>query len=56
MNYTLVIGDEKVADAFGGIEVMPTTFLINREGRVVHQKVGAMAHDEYEKLVQQALK
>jgi thiol-disulfide isomerase/thioredoxin len=55
MNYLLVIGDETVADAFGGIEAIPTTFLINREGRIVHQKVGAMAHAEYEKLVKRAL-
>jgi thiol-disulfide isomerase/thioredoxin len=55
INYTLVMGDETVADAFGGIEGIPTTFLINREGRIVHQKIGAMAHDEYEKLVKQAL-
>ncbi len=55
MNYTIVIGDETVADAFGGIEGIPSTFLINREGRIVHRKVGAMPHEEYEKLVQQAL-
>ena len=56
MNYTIVIGDETVADAFGGIEGIPTTFLIDRQGRIVHRKVGAMDHEEYEKLVQQALK
>ena len=56
MNYTLVMGDDAVVEAFGGIEAIPTTFLINRDGQIVHQKTGAMAHDEYEKLVQQALK
>ena len=56
MNYTIVMGDDTIADAFGGLEAIPTTFLINREGRVVHRKVGAMPHDEYEKLVQQALR
>ena len=56
MNYTILIGDETVAEAFGGIEGIPTTFLINRQGRIVHRKVGAMGHEEYEKLVQQALK
>jgi thiol-disulfide isomerase/thioredoxin len=55
MNYSIVIGDENVADAFGGIEGIPTTFLIGRDGRVIHHKVGAMPHEEYEKLVQQAL-
>lgn len=55
MNYTLVMGDETVAEAFGGIESIPTTFLINRQGRIIHQKIGAMPHEEYEKLVRQAL-
>jgi thiol-disulfide isomerase/thioredoxin len=56
MNYTVVMGDDAVAEAFGGIEAIPTTFLIDRAGRIVHQKTGAMAHDEYEQLVQRALK
>lgn len=55
MNYTIVMADDAVADAFGGLQAIPTTFLINREGRIVHRKVGAMPHAEYEKLVQQAL-
>lgn len=55
MNYVVVMGDDSVAEAFGGIEAIPTTFLINREGRIVHHKTGAMPHEEYEKLVQQAL-
>jgi peroxiredoxin len=55
MNYTLVMGDDNIADAFGGFEVIPTTFLINRSGRIVHKKTGVMPHEEYEKLVKQAL-
>jgi thiol-disulfide isomerase/thioredoxin len=56
MNYTVVMGDEKAIDAFGGFDSIPTTFLIGRDGRIVHQKTGAMEHAAYEKLVQQALK
>lgn|ERR1700694_2477348 len=55
MDYTLVMGDDDVVEAFGGFEAIPTTFLINRSGRIVHQKTGAVSHDEYEKLVQRAL-
>ena len=55
VNYTIVIGDDTMADAFGGLEALPTTFLINRAGRIVDQKVGAVPHDEYERRVQQAL-
>jgi thiol-disulfide isomerase/thioredoxin len=55
MNYTVVMGDDKAVDAFGGFNSIPTTFLINREGRIVHQKSGAMAHAAYEELVKKAL-
>jgi thiol-disulfide isomerase/thioredoxin len=55
MNYQIVMADENIADAFGGFDVIPTTFLINRAGRIVHRKSGAMAPEEYEKLVKQAL-
>jgi thiol-disulfide isomerase/thioredoxin len=55
INYTIVMGDDASAEAFGGIEALPTTFLINRQGDIVHQKIGAVAPEEYEKLVQQAL-
>ncbi len=56
MNYTLVMGDDTVVEAFGGFEAIPTTFLISREGRILHRKTGAASHAEYEKLVQAALK
>jgi thiol-disulfide isomerase/thioredoxin len=56
MNYTLVMGDEAVAEAFGGFDALPTTFLISREGRILNRKVGAAPAAEYEKLVQAALK
>jgi peroxiredoxin len=56
VNYTILMADDAVAEAFGGFDALPTTFLISREGRIVHRKVGAMEPAEYEKLVQTALK
>jgi peroxiredoxin len=35
MNYPVVMGDQKTVAAFGGIEAIPTTFVIDREGNVV---------------------
>jgi peroxiredoxin len=51
INYPLVMGDDSVVAAFGGIDAIPTTFLIDREGRIRHRKVGAMDTVEYEKLI-----
>ena len=56
MNYTVVVADEEVVNAFGGIEGIPTTFIIDRTGKFVHKKVGAMAHADYENLLKRFLK
>lgn len=56
MNYVLVMGDEAVVEAFGSFQAIPTTFLISRDGRILNQKTGAAPAEEYEKLVQAALK
>lgn len=56
MNYTVAMADDSIGDVFGGLDAIPTTFLISREGRIVNRKVGAMPKDEYEKLVVQALR
>jgi peroxiredoxin len=59
MNYTLVMGAIEDVDKFGGDPnadiVLPTTFLINRAGRIIHEKQGLMDRAKYEALVKQAL-
>ncbi len=55
MNYTLVMGDDSVVAAFGGFEAIPTTFLIDRQGRIVHRKTGVWPHEQYEELVKKTL-
>lgn len=55
INYELVMGDEQVASAFGGVRVIPTTFLIDREGQVRHRKEGMMERADYEPLVRSLL-
>jgi thiol-disulfide isomerase/thioredoxin len=51
INYPLAMATPEVIELFGGVEGIPTTFLIDREGNIRHKKVGAMETDEYEKLV-----
>ncbi len=55
MNYPVVIAGSEVVDAFGGFDAIPTTFLIGRDGKILHQKSGAMDHAEYEAIVKQAM-
>jgi peroxiredoxin len=56
MNYTIVMGEDGITEAFGGFNAIPTTFLIGRDGRILNQKTGAAPAAEYEKLVLAALK
>jgi thiol-disulfide isomerase/thioredoxin len=55
MNYTIVMGDSDTVSAFGGFNSIPTTFLIGRDGKILHEKSGAMAHEAYEAILKKAL-
>jgi peroxiredoxin len=41
VNYPVVPGDQKVADSFGGVLGLPTTFLIDKDGLVYRKYSGA---------------
>jgi thiol-disulfide isomerase/thioredoxin len=56
MNYQVVVGGEDIAGAFGGVDAIPTTVIINRSGMIVDRKVGAYEESAYEKLVLDVLK
>jgi len=51
VNYQVVMGDEDVKTAFGGMDAIPTTFLIDRTGQIRDKKVGAESAKDYEKKV-----
>lgn len=56
VNYPLVMGDDEVVAAFGGMEAIPTTFLIDRDGKIRDRKVGAEPTADYEKKIVALLK
>jgi predicted transcriptional regulator len=55
INYPIVLGDDQVAAAFGGIEAIPTTFIIDRTGMIRFRKVGAMTTEEFEAVLKRFL-
>ncbi len=55
INYPIVMGTDAVADAFGGVTMVPTTILIDRDGRIRHRKEGMMHREDYEPLVRSLL-
>jgi thiol-disulfide isomerase/thioredoxin len=40
IGYPVVIGDQYTANRYGGVNALPTTFLIDRQGHVVKKYIG----------------
>jgi len=55
INYPIVIGDQSLTDAYGGVEGIPTTFIVDRKGNIQSKHVGGLREEEFEKLVKTAL-
>lgn len=55
VNYRVVIGNDSTAQAYGGIEALPTTFLIDRDGKIAATHVGVTSRNEFDNGVEQLL-
>jgi thiol-disulfide isomerase/thioredoxin len=55
MNYPIVIGNDEVADKFGGLLGYPTSFLISRDGKIVKKVQGLINYEELSKAVESQL-
>jgi peroxiredoxin len=47
INYRVVLGDDSVSQLYGGVESLPTTFIIDRTGKVAFVHVGLAGKNEY---------
>ena len=56
VNYPVLLGNDKVADNYGGVDALPTTFYIGRDGKIVSRVFGLVSHREVEQNVRAALK
>jgi peroxiredoxin len=48
LNFPVVVGSDEMADQYGGIAALPTSFIINREGQIVSSHMGLVGRGEYE--------
>ena len=55
MNYRVVIGNDHTADLYGGIEALPTTVLIDRDGKVASTHVGLAGKQEFQDVIENLL-
>jgi len=49
MTYPVVMGDQAVAEAYGGINAIPTSFVVDRKGKIIKHHVGYFSKEEFEK-------
>lgn len=55
LKYPVLVGNDAVSKAYGGIELVPITFIIDRQGNIVHKILGARSKEDFEKLVKPLL-
>jgi cytochrome c biogenesis protein CcmG/thiol:disulfide interchange protein DsbE len=48
VNYRVLVGDSMVSDLYGGVESLPTSFMIDRDGRVARVHIGLVSRSEYQ--------
>ena len=55
LTYPVLEGNEAVSEAYGKVELVPMTFLIDRQGNIAHKILGARSKAEFEKLIKPLL-
>jgi cytochrome c biogenesis protein CcmG, thiol:disulfide interchange protein DsbE len=55
LEYPVLIGNDKVSDAYGSIAVVPTTVIIDKEGNVAQRIEGTRKKEVFLKLIQPLL-
>src|SRR5438132_8753166 len=55
VNYPVLIGKEEVGTQYGGVQFLPSTFYISRDGKIIDRVFGLVSRSEIEANVQKAL-
>jgi len=55
INYPIVYGNLEVTQLYGGVEAIPTSFVIDRNGIIVDRHVGLVAKSEYTEKIKKLL-
>ena len=55
VNYPILIGKEEVGTTFGGVNVLPTTFFLDRNGKVIAREFGLQSRSIFVDHIKEAL-
>jgi len=56
LNYPILLGTRELAEKYGVSEVLPTTIVIDRDGRIRARILGLLEPDEFEQIVKPLLR
>jgi thiol-disulfide isomerase/thioredoxin len=55
VNYPVLIGKDSVADSYGGVSVLPTTFFVDRDGKLIAREFGLQSRSVFVDHIKKAL-
>jgi len=55
VNYRILLKDEAVSDAYGGLRFLPQTFFVGRDGRILVRTYGIRSREDLEAEIRNAL-
>jgi cytochrome c biogenesis protein CcmG/thiol:disulfide interchange protein DsbE len=55
LTYPVLNGNDKVSEAYGSVAVVPTTFIIDKQGNIAHKIEGVRKKEELEKMIKALL-
>lgn len=56
INYPVLVDDEKVSNSYGPIRSIPTTFILDKAGKIVKMYIGFRPKDVFENDIKELLK
>ena len=55
VNYPILLGKESVGESYGGVGVLPTTFFLDRDGKLIAREFGLQSRSVFVDHIKQAL-
>ena len=55
VNYRVMMGNDSTTELYGGVDALPTTFLIDRDGRIAAIHIGLHSRKDFEDGVEELL-
>ncbi|MDZ7639265.1 MAG: hypothetical protein U5J83_13605, partial [Bryobacterales bacterium] len=55
VNYRMVLGTEEMAQLYGGVEALPTSYILDRNGKVASVHMGIVSRSVFEEEIRALL-